>query len=349
MTSVTQSSNSSFGISGRSILCLGGCLSLLHFNVIAINVVDGFSIVNHLGPFSKQRTLSCTTTPPSIRRHPSKLFGWVEVNGEWEWEEDDPDFVPPDSSLLTATATSNNDSTSIGGATPQLPSGKFRPKQSLGQNYLNDPNTVTKIIKAFHNDATHGGKKDDSELTKIVELGPGMGALTNQLVATYGTDIMQCIEIDPRAIEILQERYPNLRIYHEDVLQIDYPELARNGHGTSGEEGEEDDDDNDKNNIEQPLVVIGNLPYYITSQILFALADASHTGSVDTATVTMQWEVAQRMVAPTCCKVRFRLCHFVDSVLLLLDVVASCSFLTNFNSFLYHFLIDINNERIMVY
>jgi len=47
------------------------------------------------------------------------------------------------------------------------------------------------------------------------------------------------------------------------------------------------------------LAVIGNLPYYITSQILFALADASHTGAVQSATVTMQWEVAQRMVAKT--------------------------------------------------
>ena len=49
-------------------------------------------------------------------------------------------------------------------------------------------------------------------------------------------------------------------------------------------------------------VVIGNLPYYITSQILFALADASHFGAVYCATVTMQWEVGQRMVAPTSTK-----------------------------------------------
>uniref|UniRef100_A0A7S2RTN6 rRNA adenine N(6)-methyltransferase n=1 Tax=Eucampia antarctica TaxID=49252 RepID=A0A7S2RTN6_9STRA len=51
-----------------------------------------------------------------------------------------------------------------------------------------------------------------------------------------------------------------------------------------------------------PLNVIGNLPYYITSQILFALCDASHFNAVRSATVTMQWEVAQRIVAPTSCK-----------------------------------------------
>ncbi|GAX11068.1 hypothetical protein FisN_2Lu601 [Fistulifera solaris] len=49
--------------------------------------------------------------------------------------------------------------------------------------------------------------------------------------------------------------------------------------------------------VERPLVVIGNLPYYITSQILFALADAAHVGAVSSATVTMQWEVGQRMIA----------------------------------------------------
>ena len=72
-------------------------------------------------------------------------------------------------------------------------------------------------------------------------------------------------------------------VTHADILQVDYPTLAQ-------QEG-------------QALVVIGNLPYYITSQILFALADASHFGAVDTATVTMQWEVGQRMVAPTRTKV----------------------------------------------
>jgi 16S rRNA A1518/A1519 N6-dimethyltransferase RsmA/KsgA/DIM1 with predicted DNA glycosylase/AP lyase activity len=93
---------------------------------------------------------------------------------------------------------------------------------------------------------------------------------------------LQCIEIDPRAVELLEEKHPCLVIRHEDVLQVNYPKMAQ-------EEG-------------QPLVVIGNLPYYITSQILFALADASHFGAVRSATVTMQWEVAQRMVAPTRCK-----------------------------------------------
>ena len=198
--------------------------------------------------------------------------GWVQgTDGEWEWQEDDPNHVP--STTMTAIDTAAS-------ATPQLPSGKLKPKQSLGQNFLKDPNTVAKIIRAFHNDATRDGRPLSQS---IIELGPGAGALTDRLVQNYGCDVLQCIEIDPRAVEILQERYPDLLIHHEDVLQVNYPEMAKNeGH---------------------PLVVIGNLPYYITSQILFALADASHFGAVQSATVTMQWEVAQRMVAPTKCKV----------------------------------------------
>jgi hypothetical protein len=202
----------------------------------------------------------------SIERH-----GWVQgSDSEWDWEEDDPSFVQP-----APVATLDNTAT----ATPQLPSGKLRPKQSLGQNFLRDGNTVAKMIRTFHADATRDGKP----LNCIVELGPGAGALTDRLVENYGTDVLQCIELDNRAVEILAERYPDLVVHHDDVLQVNYPEMAQ-------KEG-------------QPLVVIGNLPYYITSQILFALADASHYGAVDCASVTMQWEVAQRMVAPTSCKV----------------------------------------------
>ena len=203
------------------------------------------------------------------------LRGWVQDDdGEWNWQEDDPNYVPPAPTATVATPVSAV-------ATPQLPAGIFRPKKSLGQNFLKDPNTVVKILKAFHQDATHFGARNTIE--RVVELGPGAGALTDRLVELYGTDVVQCIEIDPRSIGILQQKHPDLQVTHADILQVNYPELAE-------QEG-------------QALVVIGNLPYYITSQILFALADASHFGAVDTATVTMQWEVGQRMVAPIKTKV----------------------------------------------
>lgn len=223
------------------------------------------------------------------RKQSERLYGWVQgSDGEWEWEEDDPSFVQNVPQQQQQTSSSSGGSSVVdqfiantATATPQLPSGKLRPKQSLGQNFLKDGNTVAKMIKAFHKDAT----KDGKPITKIVELGPGAGALTDRLVDNYGQGVLQCIEIDPRAVEILNGRYPDLVIHHADVLQVNYPEMAKQA--------------------DQPLVVIGNLPYYITSQILFALADASHYGAVDCASVTMQWEVGQRMVAPTSCKVSY--------------------------------------------
>jgi 16S rRNA (adenine1518-N6/adenine1519-N6)-dimethyltransferase len=230
-------------ISQRKLLQV--CLLLF---ALPSHVVDGFTGIN-----------------PNNRHSCSVLPGWEQrTDGEWTWQEDDPSYVAP------ATAVSLLESSS---ATPQLPSGSYKPKQSLGQNYLKDPNTVAKILRTFHKDAT----RDQPTVSTIVELGPGAGALTDRLVETYSTDILQVIEIDERSVQLLQTKHPALRIRHEDVLQVDYATMAQ-------EEG-------------QPLVVIGNLPYYITSQILFALADASHSGAVSSATVTMQWEVAQRMVA----------------------------------------------------
>jgi ribosomal RNA small subunit methyltransferase A len=163
-------------------------------------------------------------------------------------------------------------------ATPQLPSKTYRPKQSLGQNYLKDPNTVAKIVRAFHADASP--HYPDGVVSRIIELGPGAGALTDKLVESYGESTVTAIEIDPRSVELLKDKHSGLDVRLQDVLQVDYLDVML--------EMEPD---------HQPLTVIGNLPYYITSQIMFALADASHEGAIASATVTMQYEVARRVVA----------------------------------------------------
>jgi 16S rRNA (adenine1518-N6/adenine1519-N6)-dimethyltransferase len=213
------------------------------------------------------------------------LSGWVEHNGEWEWMEDDPTYVAPP--VMTAQAPDATVTT-----TPKLPSGTYRPKQSLGQNYLRDPNTVSKILRAFHTDATAHQTNKNETLDFLVELGPGAGALTDALVATYGVEAIYAVEIDPRSVALLLDKHPHLQVKHADVLQIQYADIweIRRQQVT------------DSQKVVPPLCIIGNLPYYITSQILFALADASHQGTVRSATVTMQWEVGQRMVAPTHCK-----------------------------------------------
>jgi hypothetical protein len=143
----------------------------------------------------------------------------------------------------------------------QASSGSYETETIVGQNYLRDGNTVNKILRAFHADAM----RDRKTIGNVIELGPGAGALTDKLVETYGTDILQCIEIDERSVGILLEKHPELRITHADVLQVNYPQLAE-------QEG-------------QPLAVVGNLPYY--SSRLFA--DASQE---QLRYVTMQWHPA---------------------------------------------------------
>lgn len=139
----------------------------------------------------------------------------------------------------------------------------IRPKQSLGQNFLTDPNVVDKIVRAVR----------ASEASHVVEIGPGMGALTEALVRRYPQ--LTALEIDDRAVEYLRTSLPALDVRQADVLEVDWKQLA-----------EEKD---------RPLYVVGNLPYYVTSQILFALMEARSV--VEEAVLMMQLEVAQRLVA----------------------------------------------------
>ena len=164
----------------------------------------------------------------------------------------------------------------------------LKPKQSLGQNFLRDPNTIRRIVAAL---AAPAG-------APVVEIGPGTGALTEVLLETYPS--LTAIEVDERAVALLEERFPRLDVRHQDVLEVDWKALAAERGG--------------------PLHVIGNLPYYITSPILFSLLDAQarlaaepeptdpvpgqagrgqavHEAVVREAVVMMQLEVAERLVA----------------------------------------------------
>ena len=81
-----------------------------------------------------------------------------------------------------------------------LPAGQFKPKQSLGQNFLSDQNYVLKICDAF-TDASADGHR-------VVEIGPGPGALTRVLYQRYPS--MTAIEIDQRAVAFLGEKLPGI-------------------------------------------------------------------------------------------------------------------------------------------
>ncbi len=137
------------------------------------------------------------------------------------------------------------------------------PKKSLGQNFLQDPNTIRKIARALQ--AEDGAA--------VVEIGPGTGALTEVLLPRF-PDLL-ALEVDQRAVAYLNESMPALDVRHQDVLDVDWAEV-------SAEKG-------------QPLHVIGNLPYYITTPILFGLLDAR--AHLREAVLMMQLEVAQRIVA----------------------------------------------------
>lgn len=139
----------------------------------------------------------------------------------------------------------------------------IRPKRSLGQNFLVDPNTARKIA----------GSLQAEEGSRVVEIGPGTGALTEILYSRYPA--LVAVEVDERAVAYLKTSYPALDVRHQDVLEVDWAELAG---------GDTDS-----------LHVIGNLPYHITSPILFALLDsAAYLGQ---AVLMMQLEVARRLVA----------------------------------------------------
>lgn len=137
------------------------------------------------------------------------------------------------------------------------------PKKSLGQNFLQDENIIRKIAASLELQP-----KD-----AVVEIGPGPGALTAVLVDACR---LTAIEVDKRAVEQVKARFgEKVALIEEDVLKIDARALAAKLGGT--------------------IRVVGNIPYYITSDILFWVLDQRDV--VRDATLMMQDEVADRLVA----------------------------------------------------
>src|SRR5690625_7584848 len=82
-------------------------------------------------------------------------------------------------------------------------------KKSLGQHFLKDGNMIAKIVEAIDAEPSH----------KIVEIGPGSGALTDKLVERIPN--LTVIEIDQRMTELLRENHPDLDIIHQDIRKTD--------------------------------------------------------------------------------------------------------------------------------
>ncbi|HTU51686.1 MAG TPA: 16S rRNA (adenine(1518)-N(6)/adenine(1519)-N(6))-dimethyltransferase RsmA [Acidobacteriaceae bacterium] len=143
-------------------------------------------------------------------------------------------------------------------------------KPKLGQNFLTDPSARQRIVEAL----------GDISSSTVLEIGPGRGALTDLLAARAGNLI--AVELDRTLAPWLTEKWKSAG--HVAILQADILELemadARTMTGTAGD---------------APLVVVGNLPYYITSDILLHLF--AQAASISRAIVMVQEEVADRLAA----------------------------------------------------
>ncbi|HJF32862.1 MAG TPA: 16S rRNA (adenine(1518)-N(6)/adenine(1519)-N(6))-dimethyltransferase RsmA [Sporosarcina psychrophila] len=145
----------------------------------------------------------------------------------------------------------------------------FALKKSLGQNFLIDPNILRNIIS----------QAGLSEKTGVIEIGPGIGALTEHLARSAGKVV--AFEIDGRLLPVLEDTlspYDNVTIVHQDILEADLLEVMKD-HFADYED----------------VVVVANLPYYVTTPIImkFLLGKVPVSGMV----VMMQKEVADRITA----------------------------------------------------
>lgn len=152
-----------------------------------------------------------------------------------------------------------------------------RPKKSFGQHFLHEKRYIERIVSAI------SPRPDDF----VVEIGPGEGALTLPLLAAAGK--LTAIELDTDLIPGLQARAASvgeLSTIHSDVLKVDFTALAHR-HGV------------------ERLRVAGNLPYYISSPILFHCVE--HAKAIQDMHFMLQKEVVDRMAAEPGSKVYGRL------------------------------------------
>jgi 16S rRNA (adenine1518-N6/adenine1519-N6)-dimethyltransferase len=141
------------------------------------------------------------------------------------------------------------------------------PKKKLGQHFLVDPNILKKVVQ------TAKIEKDDV----VLEVGPGLGMMT--LVLADQAKRVVAVEIDSKLVEILKKKvggYPHVEVIQKDILEMDFRQL----HEREG----------------QPIKVVANLPYQISTPLLFQFIGAKEAFS--SLTLMLQKEVAERMTAP---------------------------------------------------
>ena len=142
---------------------------------------------------------------------------------------------------------------------------KVRPKKALGQHFLHEQHTAQKIVD---------GLTGYGNYSKVLEIGPGMGVLTQYLLQnnSYAVEV---IEIDTESVAYLQHHYPQLagKIHNQDFLKQSLTQLMG----------------------EEPFAIIGNLPYNISSQIFFKILE--YKNQIPEVVGMIQKEVAVRLAA----------------------------------------------------
>jgi 16S rRNA (adenine1518-N6/adenine1519-N6)-dimethyltransferase len=140
------------------------------------------------------------------------------------------------------------------------------PKKKLGQHFLVDPNILKKVIRT-----AQVGKED-----VVLEVGPGLGEMTLAL-ARLAKQVI-AVEIDPKLVTILRKKMEdlsNVEVIQSDILKLDFKHLFKGGG--------------------QPIKVVANLPYQISTPLLFRFIDSKEAFS--TFTLMLQKEVGERLVA----------------------------------------------------
>ena len=144
----------------------------------------------------------------------------------------------------------------------------FHFKKKYGQNFLIDSQVLEDIVEGA----------EVTEYDTVIEIGPGVGSLTQYLAEAAGRVI--CIELDDRLVPILHDTlsdYDNVTIINDDVLDVDFDKLF------------------EEEKITGPVKFVANLPYYITTPIILGILQKDIP--FDSITVMVQKEVAERMQA----------------------------------------------------
>jgi 16S rRNA (adenine1518-N6/adenine1519-N6)-dimethyltransferase len=138
---------------------------------------------------------------------------------------------------------------------------KVTPKKRFGQHFLKDLSIAEQIADTISTDVKN-----------VLEVGPGTGALTQFLLNNPNINL-QAVEVDMASYDYLQEKYPQLKIFREDFLKMDFSQIFNN----------------------QIFGIIGNFPYNISTQILFKVL--TNRDKVPFLAGMFQKEVAERICA----------------------------------------------------